>query len=58
MAAMEIANPGAHHHAHAAQGTVTFPYAFPKAGDYRVFVQIKRDGKVSTGAVDVTVSPR
>ena len=58
MAAMEIANPGAHHHAHAAQGTVTFPYAFPKAGDYRIFVQIKRAGTVSTGAVDVTVNPR
>jgi hypothetical protein len=61
MAVMEIANPDAHHHHHheqASGSTVTFPYAFPKVGDYRVFVQIKRAGKVETGAVDVTVSPR
>ncbi len=28
---------------------VSFPYGFPKAGDYRIFVQIKRAGKIETG---------
>jgi hypothetical protein len=28
---------------------VSFPYGFPKAGEYRIFVQIKRAGKVETG---------
>lgn len=35
------------HAAHSAE--VTFPYGFPKPGDYRIFVQIKRAGKIETG---------
>ncbi len=35
---------------------ITFPYAFPKAGDYRVWVQVKRGGQVMTGAFDATVT--
>ena len=34
---------------------VSFPYGFPKAGDYRLFVQVKRAGKVETGIFDVHV---
>ena len=30
-------------------GEVSFPYGFPKPGDYRIFVQIKRAGKIETG---------
>jgi hypothetical protein len=37
------------------QPEVSFPYGFPKAGDYRIFVQIKRAGQVQTGVFDARV---
>jgi len=61
MAAMAIAMPvdpaHAQHMAAAAMtpSTVTFPYGFPESGDYRVFVQVKRAGRVMTAAFDATV---
>jgi hypothetical protein len=42
-------------HAMPLDARVAIPYAFPKAGAYRLFVQVKRDGKVLTGAFDVVV---
>ncbi len=36
-------------------GQVTFPYAFPKAGHYRVWLQVKREGKILTGVFDANV---
>ena len=49
---------GMNAHAQHAAGTpsvVTFPYGFPEAGDYRIFVQVKRAGTIVTGAFDATV---
>jgi hypothetical protein len=34
---------------------VAVPFAFPKPGAYRIFVQIKRGGQVKTAAFDVAV---
>ncbi|HMQ01087.1 MAG TPA: hypothetical protein PKC24_15000, partial [Cyclobacteriaceae bacterium] len=41
---------------HDEHSMVRFPYAFPKAGDYRIWLQVKIEGKIVNGAFDVKVS--
>ena len=38
-------------------GEITFPYGFPQAGDYRLFLQVKRAGHVETAVFDTHVVP-
>src|SRR5258708_11621455 len=53
MAGMDM---GAMHHG-TVPAEVSFPWGFPQAGEYRIFVQIKRAGKVETGVFAAKVSP-
>lgn len=38
------------------QRQITFPYAFPKPGGYRIWAQVKIDGQLLTGVFDVNVA--
>ncbi len=37
------------------EGVVTFPYAFPKEGQYRLWLQVRVKGEVKTAVFDVSV---
>ena len=66
MAAMEIsersfrgnAPVAPQNHLHGGGGlpaVVSFPFGLPERGDYRIFVQVKRGGRIETGAFDTRV---
>jgi len=53
MAAVSLAEGGSagmgmENMSHSVSPEVSFPYGFPSAGEYRIFVQVKRAGKVET----------
>jgi len=45
-------------HAAAPAGDLSIPYAFPKPGRYRIWVQMKHGGRIITAAFDADVQPR
>jgi hypothetical protein len=58
MASVAVASPAAMIAMHETSigPVVSFPYGVPTPGRYKIFVQLKRAGKVVTGAFDVTVT--
>ena len=40
---------------HPEHSVVTFPYAFPSPGNYRIWIQMKRNGKILNSAFDAVV---
>ena len=58
MATVELANgsrPMSHMNHAAVSAEIAVPYGFPRAGSYRIFVQVKRAGVVETAAFDARV---
>lgn len=51
----QMSMPGMNMGSEALPNTVSFPYGFPSAGQYRIFVQMKHGKVVETGAFDANV---
>ena len=58
MASLQLAGADPHAaHTTAPPPVISFPYGFPQPGDYRIFVQIKRRGRIETAVFDARVEP-
>ena len=44
-----------HTHRDGMPAVVSFPFGLPERGEYRIFVQVKRGGRIETGAFDARV---
>ena len=55
--ALPMDMPGMTMDSGALPNTVSFPYGFPTAGRYRIFVQMKHGSTVETGIFDADVQP-
>jgi len=58
MAGMDMSMPGMGRESNSSAvlpAQLSFPYGFPKPGLYRIFVQVKRGGKIETGVFDAKV---
>jgi len=51
-----LAQHGSHAIGAGSSGEVSFPYAFPKSGPYRIWVQTKSEGRILTGVFDTAVA--
>ena len=60
MASVAVASPAAMMAMHEMKvgPVVSFPYGLPTPGKYRVFVQLKRAGKVETGSFEITTDSK
>jgi len=56
LAKEDSGSPMNHGSLHTVPAEVSFPYGFPQPGDYRLFVQIKRNGQIETGVFDAHVA--
>ena len=52
---LRVPSDGTMPHAMRVSDEFSFPYVFPRGGTYRVWVQVRRAGKVLTGVFDVTL---